>query len=122
MLAVVEHEQKAPAPQLGDDGLRRRCVRRQLEPQRARQLDDHLVAINDRAKLDEMDLPSEVGAALTSQLNRERRLAHAAEAGQCQQACTPQCRVRLGELPIPADQRHQPRGQAVRATLRRYRR
>ena len=89
MLAVVQHQQQAPAGQPVPHDVRRRPARLVGHAQRARHRRGHQVRVGQRRQLDQPDAVRVVAGHRPRRLQRQARLADAARPGQRQQPGLP---------------------------------
>ena len=106
LLEVVEHEQRPPAAQRGDQRLERSAFRPLDQAERAGDRGRDEVGVADRSELDEHHATGELSVEARCGLEREPRLSRSGRARQGQEAhiCRAQQRADLPLLPAPADE------------------
>ena len=116
LLEVVEHEQRPPAAQGGDQRFERSAFRPLDQAERAGDRGRDEVGVADRSELDEHHATGELGVEACCGLDGEPRLSRSGRSRQGQEAhiCPAQQRADLPLLPAPADERGRSRSQPRR--------
>ncbi len=125
LLEVVEHEQRPPAAQRGDQRLERSASRPLDQAERVGDRGRDEVGVADRGEVDEHHAAREISVEICRGLDREPRLARSGRSRQRQEAHIrlAQQRADLALLAAPADERGRSRSQpGYRPSVRSRRR
>ena len=123
VLTVVEHEQQSSRRQMLEHHVLEAAASKGLQPQRCAERLPHRIRIRDRRELTQPRAVREVGDDLRRDVQRQARLADAADAGQGYQRRLPHQIGERADLGLAADERRdltrQIAGQRIQRTQRR---
>jgi len=105
MLAIVENEHELLLPEVRDERIERRAVRRFLNSEGSGSGAGDQRSVCNRGQLDKIHERAGVGTESVADSQRDPRLTDAARSGHRDQAVAGEHSDEIGDLALPADQR-----------------